>query len=148
VSKGSTDTPTLSNLLCYALYSSSLAMSRVYRPLLAGLSLTYPQYLVLMVLWTQDGLTVSDIGESLSLNSATLTPLLKRMETTGYIHRARSSDDERQVVVSLTGKGQQTRHESARIMACISEASGLSDKKMAEMCLQLNSLRDHLNQTA
>lgn len=138
-------TPALSNLLCYALYSSSLAMSRIYRPLLAGLSLTYTQYLVLMVLWTQDGLTVSDIGDSLSLNSATLTPLLKRMETTGYIHRARSSDDERQVVVSLTGKGQETRHESARIMACISEAAGLTDTKMADMCLQLNRLREHLN---
>ena len=148
MSNGPSTTPALGNLLCYALYSSSLAMSRVYRPLLTGLSLTYPQYLVLMVLWTQDGLTVSDIGQSLSLDSATLTPLLKRMESTGYINRVRSSNDERQVVVSLTGKGQQTRHESARIMACISEASGLTDTKMAEMCMQLNALREKLNRLA
>ncbi|MCB4809961.1 MarR family transcriptional regulator [Methylovorus menthalis] len=145
VSKGLTATPAISDLLCYALYSSSLAMSRVYRPLLAGLSLTYPQYLVLMVLWTQDGLTVSEIGESLALNSATLTPLLKRMESTGYILRARSSADERQVMVNLTGKGQQTRSESARIMSSITQAAGLSETAMVDLCEELHRLRNNLN---
>lgn len=82
--------PVLGEQLCFALYSTSLAMMRVYRGLLPRLGLTYPQYLVMMVLWEQDELTVSDIGERLFLDSATLTPLLKRMETQGLVQRARA----------------------------------------------------------
>ncbi len=81
----------LENQLCFALYSTSLAMSKVYRKLLGDLDLTYPQYLVMLVLWEQDGLTVSAIGERLFLDSATLTPLLKRLEAAGLVERARAA---------------------------------------------------------
>ena len=87
--------PALDDQLCFALYSTSLAMMRVYRGLLPKLGLTYPQYLVMMVLWERDQLTVSDIGERLFLDSATLTPLLKRMEAQGLVQRARARDAEK-----------------------------------------------------
>ena len=109
------DTPELllDNQLCFALYSTTLAMTKVYRKLLAQLGLTYPQYLVMLVLWEQDGMTVSAIGERLFLDSATLTPLLKRLETAGVLQRTRSAEDERQVIVSLTPTGTRL-HEKAR----------------------------------
>jgi len=99
----------LDNQLCFALYSASLALNKLYRQLLAPLGITYPQYLVLMVLWEQDDITVSQIGERLFLDSATLTPLLKRMESAGLLLRQRSREDERQVVVTLTQAGRDFR---------------------------------------
>src|SRR3990167_523573 len=84
----------LDNQLCFALYSASLAMTKLYKPLLDALDLTYPQYLVMLVLWERDGLSVSALGERLSLDSGPLTPLLKRMETAGWLTRQRSSEDE------------------------------------------------------
>jgi len=95
----------LSEQLCFALYSTMLGMNKVYRKLLQPLGITYPQYLVLMVLWERDGVTVSDIGERLFLDSATLTPLLKRMERMELLQRVRAKADERQVIISLTSKG-------------------------------------------
>src|ERR1700679_4141788 len=95
----------LDQQLCLALYSAGLAMNKVYRTLLSRLRLTYPQYLVMLVLWERDDLTVSDIGERLFLDSATLTPLLKRLEAAGLLDRARSAEDERQVIISLTSEG-------------------------------------------
>ena len=96
----------LSEQLCFALYSTMLGMNKVYRKLLQPLGITYPQYLVLMVLWERDAMTVSDIGERLFLDSATLTPLLKRMEKQELLQRVRAKADERQVIISLTPKGQ------------------------------------------
>ncbi len=90
----------LDQQLCFALYSANLAMHKVYRKLLSQMDITYPQYLVMLVLWQQDSLTVSEICERLFLDSATLTPLLKRLENAGLINRQRSRQDERQVVVS------------------------------------------------
>src|SRR5215212_4007928 len=92
----------LDNQLCFALYSASLAMTKLYKPLLDELGLTYPQYLAMLVLWEQDGLMVSDLGERLSLDSGTLTPLLKRLESAGLIARIRAVEDERRVLITLT----------------------------------------------
>src|SRR5438132_6813705 len=99
----------LDQQLCFALYSTMLGLNKVYRALLKDLGLTYPQYLVMLVLWERDDLTVSEIGERLFLDSPTLTPLLKRLETAGFVARNRSGTDERQVIVSLTTAGRRLR---------------------------------------
>ncbi len=109
-------TPKLSDQFCFAIYSTLLAINKSYRPLLEKLGLTYSQYLVMLVLWEQNQLTVSEIGEKLFLDSATLTPLLKRMENAHLIERNRSSKDERHVVVALTESGSNLRHQAARVM--------------------------------
>ena len=102
-------TPVLQEQLCFSVYSLSLAINKVYRPLLKKLDLTYSQYLVMLVLWEGDQRTVSDIGEQLFLDSATLTPLLKRLEVAELVQRVRSSQDERQVIICLTEPGRQLR---------------------------------------
>jgi len=107
----------LDQQLCFALYSASLAMSKTYKPHLDTLGLTYPQYLVMLVLWEQESLSVSDIGERLFLDSGTLTPLLKRLEASGFVARARDALDERRVLVSLTAEGRQLRKKSIRCPA-------------------------------
>ncbi len=96
----------LENQLCFPVYAASRLITRVYQPLLAKLGITYPQYLVLMVLWENDSLPVNDIARKLILNTNTITPLLKRMEQQGLINRIRSKKDERMVLVQLTGKGE------------------------------------------
>src|SRR6201984_2622091 len=104
--KQATDLPLLlGNQLCFAIYSTAHAFNRVYKPLLDKIGLTYPQYLVMLVLWERDGVPVKDIGERLFLDSGTLTPLLKRLEAAHLIKRARSAEDERQVLISLTSQG-------------------------------------------
>jgi DNA-binding MarR family transcriptional regulator len=95
----------LDHQLCFALYASSLAMTKLYKPLLDPLGLTYPQYLVMLVLWETDGLAVSQLGERLQLDSGTLTPLLKRLEASGLVQRLRDSADERRVLLQLTREG-------------------------------------------
>lgn len=132
-------------MLCFALYSASHAMSRLYRPLLAPLGLTYPQYLVLMALWADDGQSVGSLGEELDLDSNTLTPLLKRMEAAGLLARARSQEDERVVTVSLSEKGRALEAESGRITACVFEATGLSIEDVAALRSKVNALRQNLN---
>ena len=99
----------LEEQLCFALYAASRAVTQTYQPYLAPLGLTYPQYLVMLVLWEKDGVTVKAIGEQLQLDSGTLTPLLKRLEAAGYLHRRRSSADERQVLIQLSQSGQALR---------------------------------------
>ena len=104
--KSSADFPLrLDNKICFAVYSTAHAFNRVYKPLLDKLGLTYPQYLVMLVLWERDGVPVKDIGERLFLDSGTLTPLLKRLEVAELIKRTRSTEDERQVLIALTSKG-------------------------------------------
>jgi len=105
----------LDEQLCFAVYSTSLAMNKVYRKLLTPLGLTYPQYLVMMVLWERDSLSVSEIGARLFLDSATLTPLLKRMEAAGVIDRIRAANDERQVIVTLTDAGRALKVRAASV---------------------------------
>jgi len=109
------DALALDDQICFALYAASRAMTAAYAPLLDALELTYPQYLVMLVLWEQDGERVSRIGERLHLDSATLTPLLKRLEARGLIERRRNRDDERVVELFLTGDGKRLRRRAADV---------------------------------
>ncbi len=136
--------PQLDAQLCFALYSTSLAMSKLYRKLLRKLDLTYSQYLVMMVLWERNELTVSDIGERLFLDSATLTPLLKRMEAADLITRVRAASDERQVIISLTPHGDQLRHQAALLPECILNATNCNIDQVVGMKNQLTDLRASL----
>jgi DNA-binding MarR family transcriptional regulator len=134
----------LDRQLCFALYSTSLAMNKLYRKLLAKLGLTYPQYLVMMVLWERDAQMVSEIGERLFLDSATLTPLLKRMEAAGLITRRRAASDERQVIVSLTDAGQELRQQAEQVPAAVLCATDCSPDELVGVKQQLEELRAHL----
>jgi len=134
----------LDNQLCFALYSASLAMSKVYKPHLDALGLTYPQYVAMLVLWEQDGLTVSEIGERLFLDSGTLTPLLKRLESAGYISRTRDAADERRVLVGLTAAGRRLKTKASPIPACMFEATQCSLNELTALTRQVQQLRDRL----
>jgi DNA-binding MarR family transcriptional regulator len=136
--------PQLDAQLCFALYSTSLSMSKLYRKLLRKLGITYSQYLVLMVLWEQNELTVSDIGERLVLDSATLTPLLKRMEAQGLVKRERAISDERQVVVSLTEEAEAMREAAAELPREVLRATESTANELAAMKEELMSLRARL----
>ena len=131
----------LDNQLCFALYSTSLAMTKIYKPLLAPLGLTYPQYLAMLVLWEQDGVMVSELGERLYLDSGTLTPLLKRLEATGLIARLRDVADERRVRVTLTSAGRKLKARAAAIPACVVSAAGSSLSDLASLTRQVQALR-------
>ncbi len=137
----------LENQLCFALYSASLAMTKAYKPLLSALGLTYPQYLVLLVLWAQDDCPVGELGERLFLDSGTLTPLLKRMAAAGWIHRQRNPSDERKVHILLTPQGQALQAQAACIPGQMASALGYSPAQMAELAqltLATQRLRDRL----
>ncbi|MES2261548.1 MAG: MarR family transcriptional regulator [Pseudomonadota bacterium] len=136
--------PRLDAQLCFALYSTSLAMNKLYRKLLRKLGLTYSQYLVMMVLWEKNELTVSEVGERLYLDSATLTPLLKRMEQAELLTRTRCPNDERQVIISLTPQGDRLRDEAAKLPAEVLGASHCSVDQVVSIKHQLNALRDSL----
>jgi DNA-binding MarR family transcriptional regulator len=134
-------TPLLDDQLCFALYSAGLAMNKVYRKILRKLDLTYPQYLVMLVLWERDGVTVSDIGARLFLDSATLTPLLKRLDSAGLVARERSNADERQVVVTLTEAGRALGRDAAAIQQEIQCAAAGAPGDLAALKRQLEGLR-------
>ena len=134
----------LDDFLCFAVYSASHAFSRVYKPMLDQLKLTYPQYLVMVALWETDDQTVGALGDRLSLESNTLTPLLKRLEITGYVRRDRDPRDERQVRVSLTEAGRDLRAEAEKVPACILEASGLDAADLGRLRQQITALRGAL----
>ncbi|MEO6742956.1 MAG: MarR family transcriptional regulator [Caldimonas sp.] len=134
----------LESQLCFALYSSSLAMTKLYKPLLEPLGLTYPQYLALLVLWEQDGIAVGSLGERLYLDSGTLTPLLKRLEAAGLVHRERSVDDERRVLVHLTDDGRALRARARGIPRELAGATGCSAEEVASLTRQLQQLRSQL----
>ena len=138
----------LGEQLCFALYSTSLAMTKVYRKLLRELGLTYPQYLVMLVLWERDGISVSEIGERLYLNSATLTPLLKRIEALGLISRRRADEDERQVIVSLSRAGRELRQKTGEVQDGVFHASGCTVAELFAIKHQLDQLRSHLMENA
>lgn len=131
----------LDNQLCFSLYSASLAMTKLYKPLLDSLELTYPQYLVMLVLWEADGPSVSALGERLSLDSGTLTPLLKRMEATGWLVRQRSAEDERRVHVWLSSQGRQLQARAAHIPGCVLAQSGLQLDELIALNQQIKHLR-------
>jgi DNA-binding MarR family transcriptional regulator len=134
----------LDNQVCFALYSSSLAMTKLYKPLLDTLGLTYPQYLVMLVLWEQDGLTVSELGERLFLDSGTLTPLLKRLDASGHIARLRDVQDERRVRISLTAAGRALRDRAEAIPQCVLQSSQCTLPELVALTTQLKTLRDRL----
>ncbi len=134
----------LDQQLCFALYSANLAMHKVYRPLLTALGLTYPQYLVMLVLWEHDAQTVSAIGERLYLDSATLTPLLKRLEAAGLLTRTRAADDERQVVIELTSKGRHLRQRAQDVPTAVFCAAECSSGELRAIKSELERLRGNL----
>ena len=119
------DLPRLDQQLCFALYSTVNRVTRLYRPVLAALGLTYPQYLAMLALWERSPRSVKDIGESLRHEPATLSPLLKRLEALGYVTRARSRSDERQLIVELTDKGRALRAEAEKIPYRVVETLGM-----------------------
>lgn len=132
-----TETPRLSRQVCFALYSASKAATAVYRPLLDELGLTYPQYLVMLVLWESEPRTVRGLGSELGLDSGTLSPLLKRLEALGLVERNRSIEDERRVEVSLTNEGRGLATKASAVPQRLADAAGLD---MSE----LNQLHDTL----
>ena len=134
----------LDNQLCFALYSASLAMTRLYQPLLAEIGLTYPQYLAMLVLWERDGLMVSELGERLCLDSGTLTPLLKRLEAAGLIARIRALDDERRVHVTLTAGGRKLKARAAKVPGCIGAALQCPLPEIVSLTRQVQALRQRL----
>jgi len=134
----------LDNQLCFALYSASLAMTKAYKPLLAELGLTYPQYLVLMALWQEPGLTVSQLGERLFLDSGTLTPLLKRLEGAALVTRLRDVADERQVRINLTAAGRALKKRAAAVRACILRASKTPAPELMSLLGDVKALRQRL----
>ena len=134
----------LDNQLCFAVYSTAHAFNRVYKPLLDRLGLTYPQYLVMLVLWERDGVPVKGIGERLFLDSGTLTPLLKRMEAAGLIMRTRGTEDERQVMIALTPAGEALREKARAVPQAILASSACSLGELATMRTELVALRDKL----
>ncbi len=134
----------LENQLCFALYSTSLAMTRVYRPLLDALGLTYPQYLVLLVLWQYDGLAIGELGERVALDSGTLTPLLKRMQAQGLIERTRSAADERLVLITLTRQGAELRTRADAVHEQVACATACTPKERQALVRELKALRTAL----
>jgi len=123
----------LDEQICFAVYSAAHAFNRAYRPFLAALGLTYPQYLVMLVLWEQDGQSVTAIGDRLGLDSGTLTPLLKRLEGHGLIQRQRGREDERIVLVVLTAAGAALREKAAGVpnpVPCAVEDSGVPSERL------------------
>jgi DNA-binding MarR family transcriptional regulator len=135
----------LDHQLCFALYASSLAMTKLYKPLLDPLGLTYPQYLVMLVLWQADGLTVSQIGERLALDSGTLTPLLKRLEGAGLVQRLRDTTDERRVLLQLTPVGRALKARAVRVPQTIAAASGCEMNELSSLTARLQALRQQLS---
>ncbi|MCJ2123540.1 MarR family winged helix-turn-helix transcriptional regulator [Methylobacterium sp. J-077] len=140
-----TDPLLLDNQLCYALYAAAHRMTKSYRPLLERLGLTYPQYLVLLVLWEQDGVTVSEIGRRLRLDSGTLTPVLKRLESAGFLVRTRRQSDEREVEIALTQQGAALRSEAVTVRESVMCQLELSEPEIQALRKDLGILIERLN---
>ncbi|KAA0077406.1 MarR family transcriptional regulator [Mycolicibacterium sp. P9-64] len=137
-------TMTLDQQLCFALYSASRAMTAAYRPVLTEMNLTYPQYLVLLVLWEDERTTVGRLGERLKLDSGTLSPLLKRLEVNGFVQRERSRDDERLVEVTLTEAGRQLEGHAQCIPERLFGSTGMAEEQVADLRDAVRQLTDAL----
>jgi DNA-binding MarR family transcriptional regulator len=137
----------LQDQLCFALYAASRSVTARYRPLLDELELTYPQYLVMLVLWEQQSASVRELGTALQLESSTLSPLLKRLEAAGLIRRQRRADDERSVTVSLTEAGARLQEKARAVPLAIGEAMGLTPEQDATAKQLLRLLTANLNRT-
>ncbi|PXV76815.1 MarR family winged helix-turn-helix transcriptional regulator [Pantoea sp. PNA 03-3] len=144
----STDPQSLEHFLCFALYSASLAMTKLYRPHLKPLGLTYPQYLALLVLWEKDGMTVSEVGQRVQLDSGTLSHLLKRLEQAGFISRTRdTAHDERRVIIRLTAEGHALRLRAAAIPAEVTGDTGMSFEELSAVRDGVNNVQAKIIQT-
>lgn len=139
-----TDQVKLDDLLCFAVYSANNAFNRFYKPVMAELGLTYPQFLVMIALWEADGVRVSHLGERLGLESNTLTPLLKRMEGLGLISRKRDDKDERQVIIALTEQGRALETRASGLPACVLDATGLDPKELVQLRNDIERIRTRL----
>ena len=135
----------LDHQLCFALYATSLAMTKAYKPLLAPLGLTYPQYLAMLVLWEQDGITVSQLGQRLTLDSGTLTPLLKRLAALELLQRQRDDRDERRVLLRLTASGRALKAQALAVPQAIACATACDLQQIGALAAQINALRSQLN---
>jgi DNA-binding MarR family transcriptional regulator len=138
----------LDEQLCFALYTASRAMTGCYRPMLDALGLTYPQFLVLLVLWERGDTSVTGIGHALQLETGTLSPLLKRLEATGFITRTRQAEDERSVVVGLTEAGRAVEERVAAVQNEVSDATGLTESEIVALRATLRALTANLRNPA
>ncbi|UOY91216.1 MarR family transcriptional regulator [Ectobacillus sp. JY-23] len=136
----------LENQLCFSVYACSREITRLYRPYLEELGLTYPQYLVLLVLWDKGPSLVRELGDELFLDSGTLTPMLKRMETSGLVTRERSSEDERKVFITLTKKGEALKEKAYCIPETLLQQSGVSPADFSKLLEQSRSLLQNIHQ--
>jgi MarR family transcriptional regulator, organic hydroperoxide resistance regulator len=140
--------PDLNEFLCFAVYSTGFAFNRIYRRPLAQLGLTYPQFLAMAALWGRDEVAVGALGAKLSLDTNTLTPLLKRLEAMGLIVRERSREDERKVIVSLTKKGSEMRSGAGEILRCIFAAADMPAADFGKLTRDIQALRRNLERAA
>lgn len=135
----------LDSQLCFSLYATTIAVNRLYKPMLDELGVTYPQYLVLSTLWEQGSLTISAIADSLALEPSMITPLVKRLEAAGFVTRERNPKDERQVIVSLTTKGRSLNEKTACLTDTLLERSGLTPAQLVDLNHRVQGLRDALS---
>jgi len=140
--------PLLADFMCFAIYSTNLAYSRVYKPVLEQLGLTYPQYITIIALWEEDGQTVKALGEKLFLEPSTMTPMLKRLEVMGYVTRERDSADERNVRIHITDAGRALREKGLGFGSVTMKASGLEPEEFAVLQKAVVKLRDNLAKAA
>jgi DNA-binding MarR family transcriptional regulator len=134
----------LDDFLCFSIYSANHAFNRLYQPLLRKINLTYPQFIVMILLWKQNNQTVGEIAEKLHLQTNTLTPLLKRLEALGYVARARDPEDERQVRVKLTEASHALRLRTSEIVAKVRDSTGIPGDEMTELVEKTKALREAL----
>lgn len=139
-----TDDVPLDDFMCFAIYSANLAYSRVYKPVLEELGLTYPQYVAIVALWDEDELTVKGLSDKLFLEPSTVTPMLKRLEAMGYLTRTRGVDDERVVHVRLTEAGRKLREKAWSLSRVTFEAAGLSLDEFRILQRGITNLRTNL----
>ena len=140
--------PRIDDLLCFSIYSAGLAFNQLYRPLLEEIGLTYPQFLVMVALWSEEGRSVKQLGEALYLDSSTLTPLLKRLEAAGLLTRTRNPQDERQVLLHVSEKGRALQQEAAPVARCVGEAVGLDVDTVKNIRTAIDAIRDSLHKRA
>lgn len=136
--------PTLDQHLCFKLYSTSLKMTQLYKPLLAPLNLTYPQYLVMVVLWEEEGLGIKGVAERLQQDPGSITPLVKRLEAEGYVTRGRSPEDERNLVLTLTEKGRALRADGLKVSEQIAHACAITLEDVEGLAAGLAKLNGNL----
>ncbi|GGB80857.1 MarR family transcriptional regulator [Marinobacterium zhoushanense] len=134
----------LDNQLCFTLYSTSLAMTQMYKPLLDPLGLTYPQYLVMMILWQEDGIGLKDIGAKLGQQSGALTPVIKRLEQEGRVRRVRDPQDERALCIQLTPEGKALRQQALGIGQCVLDACGFNLEELVDLKRKIDQLRRNI----